>query len=197
MPLLSDVLNIEPERAARLLLGAHMARDFDGGTALVKIVETEAYDALDPASHTFKGQSLRTAAMFGPAGRLYVYFTYGMHYCCNVVTGEVGHGAGVLIRAVEPVSGTELLQANRAVRKQVELTNGPAKICQALKIDTSWNGHDLEVSPLRLILNPVLKDEEIIQTTRIGITKAADVPWRFYVKDSPYVSRIVTNITNP
>lgn len=195
MPLLSDVLNIQSEHAARLLLGAHLEREFEGGTAIVKIVETEAYDALDPASHTYKGQSLRTAAMFGPAGHLYVYFTYGMHYCCNVVTGEVGHGAGVLIRAVEPVSGTELLQANRPVRKQTELTNGPAKICQALKIDTTWNSHDLERSPLRLILNSELDDDKIIQTTRIGISKAADVPWRFYIKDNSFVSRFVTNIT--
>lgn len=197
MPSLQDVLNTDSDVAARTLLGAFLERDFEKGTAVVRIVETEAYDALDPASHTYKGESLRTAAMFGPAGRLYVYFTYGMHYCCNVVTGDVGHGAGVLIRAVEPVSGLELLQANRPGRKQTDLTNGPAKICQALKLDTTWNSHDLEKSPLRLILNPMLDADKIVQTTRIGISRAADVPWRFYIKNSPYVSRIVTNITNP
>jgi DNA-3-methyladenine glycosylase len=128
--------------------------------------------------------------MFGPAGFLYVYFTYGMHYCCNIVTGPPGRGSAVLIRALEPLSGEELMSQNRHGLQGQQLTNGPAKLCQALGINRALNGHDLTMSPLRLELGPPLTQTEIIQTTRIGITKAIDVPWRFYVADNPYVSKL-------
>lgn len=155
----------------------------------VRIVETEAYDESDPASHSFRGQTPRNAVMFGPAGFLYVYFTYGMHYCCNVVVGEAGHGSAVLIRAAEPLEGLPLMQTNRPAASGVQLTNGPAKLCQALAINQALYGHDLSRTPLRLIKRPALKPDEIIAAQRIGIKQAVDVPWRFVVGESKFLSR--------
>ena len=179
---------MDPETAAKRLLGCELVRTFDTGTVRVRIVETEAYHQSDAASHSFNGRTARTDVMFGPAGRLYVYFTYGMHYCCNVVTGPIGEGSAVLIRAVEPISGTDLLYENRH-KQGSELTNGPAKLCQALHIDTSLNGHDLQQLPFRLRMNPELNSQDIVQTTRIGISKAKEVMWRFYIRTNPYVSQ--------
>lgn len=174
--------------AARQLLGCELVRTFKDGQARVRIAETEAYDQTDAASHSYNGRTQRTDVMFGPAGHLYVYFTYGMHYCMNVVVGPEHYGAAVLIRAVEPIEGKELM-IERRQRTGIDLTNGPAKLCQALNVDKRMNGHDLERSPLRLELNPALEDEEIVVTERIGISKAIDEPWRFYIKSNPYVSR--------
>ena len=128
--------------------------------------------------------------MFGPPGRLYVYFTYGMHYCMNIVTGPEGEGSAVLIRAMEPLDGWELLRKNRPNLPDVDLTNGPAKLCQALRIDKRWNGHNLKEPPLCLIARPALSDSAIVQTKRVGISQAKDVPWRFYIKGNPYVSKL-------
>jgi len=128
--------------------------------------------------------------MFGEPGHLYVYFSYGMHYCCNVVTGPKGHGAAVLIRAVEPLDGEETMAELRGDKSGVELTNGPAKTCQALSIDKALNGHKLSTPPLILLPGSLHKDEEIVQTTRIGLSKGTDTPWRFYIKDNPYVSKV-------
>jgi DNA-3-methyladenine glycosylase len=126
--------------------------------------------------------------MFGSSGHLYVYFTYGMHHCCNIVTGEQGTGSAVLIRAVEPLEGATVLEARRH-KLGVEITNGPAKLCQALQIDKLLNGHDLRQMPLRLIAKGELPAGDIITTTRIGISQAKDEPRRWYIKDNPYVSR--------
>ena len=178
-----------PEAAARLL-GCHLVRELDGQQVIVKIVETEAYDQTDAASHSYKGRTPRTDVMFGPSGFLYVYFTYGMHYCCNVVVGAEGEGAAVLIRAVEPLSGVELLATRRPKQTGIQLTNGPAKLCQALSIDKQLNGHDLTAPPLRLSMQPVVAQPDIVQTKRIGISQAKDVPWRFYLKGNAYVSKI-------
>ena len=128
--------------------------------------------------------------MFGEAGHLYVYFTYGMHYCCNVVTGVPGRGSAVLIRAVEPLQGESVLQRRRSGQTGIQLTNGPAKLCQALGIDRHLNGHDLQHGELQLELAEPLSQSEIVQTTRVGITKAIDRPWRFYIQNNPYVSKI-------
>lgn len=177
------------EEVAPLLLGCVLERELDGEVVRARIVETEAYDQTDAASHSYKGQTQRTAIMFGDPGYLYVYFTYGMHYCCNVVVGPNGKGAAVLIRAIEPLNGQALLEQRRG-RGGIETTNGPAKLCQALGIDKTLNGHDLQKSPLRLVLNPALSQQQIIQTTRIGISQNKDVSWRFYVKDNPYVSKL-------
>jgi len=183
-----DFLNGRASDVAPRLLGCILERELDGEVVRVKIVETEAYDETDAASHSYKGRTQRTDIMFGPPGHLYVYFTYGMHYCCNIVAGGEGTGAAVLIRAVEPLSGIEVMETHR-LQSGVQLTNGPAKLCQALAINKSLNGHDLTKEPLRLIVEPALANEAIEQTVRIGISKAKDVPWRFYIKDNPYVSR--------
>jgi DNA-3-methyladenine glycosylase len=183
------------EIVAPRLLGSLLIRDLGGGKQLAgKIVETEAYDQSDAASHSYKGRTPRTDIMFGPAGHLYVYFTYGMHYCCNVVTGGEGHGSGVLIRALEPLEGNDIMLENRSRRKSsrggIELTNGPAKLCEAFGIDKSWNGHDLSRPPLTLVLSGKATSETIVQTTRIGISQAKDMPWRFYIGGNPYVSKL-------
>lgn len=175
--------------AARRLLGCELVRTVDGRTVRMRIVETEAYDQTDAASHSFKGQTPRTDVMFGPPGRLYVYFTYGMHYCCNVVTGPEGTGAAVLLRAAEVLEGDDIASARRRGIRGVGVANGPAKLCQALQIDKAMNGHDLQMEPLHLVLHPQVDTLQVVQTTRIGISQAQDVLWRFYIKDDPHVSK--------
>ncbi len=186
---LKDILDIPVERAARRLLGCTLERTIDGQKVRVKIVETEAYDQTDAASHSYKGRTPRTDIMFGPAGHLYVYFTYGMHHCCNVVTGREGDGAAVLIRAVEPLDESGLLEKRRGGRHGIELTNGPAKLCQALDITKGMNGHNLEKTPLRLVVMPELAKDEIVIAKRIGIRNAVDELRRFYIKGNEYVSK--------
>ncbi|MDN5274577.1 MAG: DNA-3-methyladenine glycosylase [Candidatus Saccharibacteria bacterium] len=185
---LSETLDGAVDVIARRLLGCELEREMDGEVTRARIVETEAYDQTDAASHSYKGRTPRTDIMFGPSGHLYVYFTYGMHYCCNIVVGGEGYGAAVLIRAVEPMSGEHILRRRRGDKSGVEITNGPAKLCQALDIDKRLNGHDLRKPPLRLLMKPELTDE-IVVSTRIGISQARDKQWRFYMKDNPYVSR--------
>jgi DNA-3-methyladenine glycosylase len=186
---LEKQLELSVPEAAKRLLGATIEREIGEQMVKVRIVETEAYDETDAASHSYNGRTARTDVMFGPAGRLYVYFTYGMHYCCNVVVGEKGYGAAVLIRAVEPINGESTLQENRPGKTGVDLTNGPAKLCQALGIDKRLNGHDLEKTPMKLRIMPALPGEDIVSTTRVGISRAKEVAWRFYEKDNPYVSK--------
>jgi len=183
-----EILNSSVDKVAKRLLGCEFVREIDGKTIRVKIVETEAYDQTDAASHAYNGRTPRADVMFGPAGHLYVYFTYGMHYCCNVVAGKEGYGAGVLIRAVEPIEGELTLEKRRGGKVGTNLTNGPAKLCQALGIDKRMNGHDLKKSPLKLIVRPATVTDQIVATTRVGISKAMDVKWRFYLVDNSYVS---------
>lgn len=183
-----SVLVGDVEDIARRLLGCILERQLDGRTAKVRIVETEAYDQTDAASHSYKGRTQRTDIMFGPAGFLYVYFTYGMHYCCNIVVGEEGYGAAVLIRGVEPLDGEEVLMRHREHKMGVELTNGPAKLCQALNIDKTMNGHDLRQEPLKLIIQPEMSNSKVVTTTRIGISQAKESRRRFYIRGNVYVS---------
>lgn len=185
---LSFLEGVASEVAPRLL-GCIIERRINGQLIRAKIVETEAYDQTDIASHSYNGRTPRTEAMFGESGHLYVYFTYGMHYCCNVVVGEDGYGAAVLIRALEPINGVDSMSINRGGRTGIELTNGPAKLCQALKIDRRLNGHDLRSGELQLIPQSQLPPDLITQTTRIGISQGKDVPWRFYVTHNEYVSK--------
>lgn len=186
---LGTILNSSADEVARRLLGCELEVTLDGMTIRVRIVETESYDQTDVASHSYKGQTERTKIMFGPSGYLYVYFTYGIHYCCNIVVGEDGYGAAVLLRAVEPLNGAEKILARRRLRKSgVELTNGPAKLCQAMGIDRQLNGHDLTEMPLRLIITDALPDSMVVTSTRIGISRGKDMLWRFYIKNNPYVS---------
>lgn len=189
-----DLLIHGADEAAAGLLGCLLVRDWPDGThSAVRIVETEAYDQNDPASHTYHGRSERNRAMFGPAGHAYVYFTYGMHYCVNVTAGEDGFGCGVLIRAGEPVEGIDRMRALRGGRTGVELTNGPAKLCQALAIDKSLYGHDLNTTPLRLVRASLREGERIACTPRIGISKAADRPRRLIIMGNPFVSKSPLN----
>jgi DNA-3-methyladenine glycosylase len=176
------------DTVARRLLGCLIEREVDGQIIQLRIVETEAYDQTDAASHSYNGRTPRIETMFGPAGRAYVYFTYGMHYCCNIVVGAPGYGAAVLVRALEPLGDTAALELRRKGKSGVDLTNGPAKLCQALGINLDLNGHDLSQLPFRLVLQPQLESAVITTTTRIGITRAKDAMWRFYITDNPYVS---------
>jgi DNA-3-methyladenine glycosylase len=185
---LTALLSQPAVKIAPRLLGCLLERTLDNTVIRLKIVETEAYDQTDAASHSYKGRTPRTDSMFGPPGFLYVYFTYGMHYCCNVVTGPPGQGAAVLIRAVEPLKGFDILSENRGDKQGVELTNGPAKLCQSLRIDKTQNGHDLREAPIRLVIKPPIAASTIIQTPRIGISQSKDLPWRFFIRDNIYVS---------
>lgn len=189
--LLSDTADIVAPR----LLGCEIEHVLDDQLLRGRVVETEAYDQTDAASHSYRGRTPRTDVMFGPPGRLYVYFTYGMYYCCNVVTGPEGHGSAVLLRAIEPLSGEDAMLANRQAASKaeingVQITNGPAKLCQALRLDKQANGHDLRQPPIRLVVKPPLKPADIVSTSRIGISQATDAPWRFYLKNNPYVSKL-------
>jgi DNA-3-methyladenine glycosylase len=166
-----------------------LERQINGHTIRVKIVETEAYDETDAASHSYKGRTNRTSIMFGQSGYLYVYFTYGMHYCCNIVTGPAGIGSAVLIRAVEPIEDIESMRRLRN-KEGFELSNGPAKLCQALGIDDRLNGHDLTQPPLKLIIKPSINTDLIIKSKRIGISKSKDLLRRYYIKNIPFVSHI-------
>lgn len=203
-----DFLENPSDVAAPLLLGCTLTRTItlngEKHKLVARIVETEAYDRDDPASHAFGGPSERNAAMFGPAGHLYVYVSYGMHHCCNVVCGPEGFGSGCLVRAVEPLEGTaamrELREAGRAGKEQAErarkhplklrdLTNGPGKVCAALGIDKELYGHDLTVEPLVLEFAPLLPGETIGCSPRVGISKNADAPKRFFIEGNAFVSR--------
>ena len=187
--LLFEFLQKPAFEVAPLLLGCILERKINGKVIRVRIVETEAYDQTDAASHSFKGQTARTEIMFDEPGHLYVYFTYGMHYCCNIVTGKKGTGAAVLIRAVEPLEGEEYMRELR-MGSGVHISNGPAKLCQALAINKELNGHDLADSPLKLIIQKPLQAHFITQTKRVGISQAKDVAWRFYMTGNKYVSKV-------
>ena len=203
-----DFLENPSDVAAPLLLGCTLTRTItlngEKHKLVARIVETEAYDQDDPASHAFGGPSERNAAMFGPAGHLYVYVSYGMHHCCNVVCGPEGFGSGCLVRAVEPLEGVEVMrelrEAGRAGKEQAErarkhplklrdLTNGPGKVCAALGIDKELYGHELTVEPLVLEFAPLLPGETIGCSPRVGISKNADAPKRFFIEGNEFVSR--------
>ena len=171
------------ETVARALIGAELAVDGVGGV----IVETEAYDILDPASHSFVGPTARNAPMFGPPGRAYVYRIYGMHWCFNVVCDAAQAGSAVLIRALEPRTGLDRMRERRGPLPDAALCSGPGKLCQALEIDRSLNGLRLDGAPFSLRLH--VQRPELVQGVRIGITKGAETPWRFGLKGSRFLSR--------
>ncbi len=185
-------LNYRTEEIAQMLLGHYLCRETDQGLVSGIIVETEAYlSKNDEACHASRGKTKRNAAMFGPAGRAYIYFIYGSCHCFNVVTGPEGKGEAVLIRAVEPVKGLAIMRElrKRAVRAE-ELVNGPGKLCQAFSIDRSLDGHNLSEKPLYLKENRAICDQmKVIATPRIGISKAEDKQLRFIVRGSKYLSR--------
>ena len=178
--------NEPSEVVARRLIGMTLLVDGVGG----RIVETEAYDRDDPASHSFGGPTVRNAAMFGPPGRAYVYRSYGIHWCLNVVCREAGHGAGVLIRAIEPTMGLERMRRRRGLDEARLLCAGPGRLAQALGVDASFNGQSLDAPPFVLREAPHGHPAVVVEAgPRIGITKAADVPWRFGEKGSRFLSK--------
>jgi len=193
--------------AAQALLGCILVHAAPEGLTAGRISETEAYLCDDPACHAFRGQTARNATMFGPPGHAYIYLTYGMHYCCNAVTAPEGTAEAVLLRAVEPLAGVELMRRRRGlserdkgaddakarIRQGRALCGGPGKLCQAFGLDRALDGWDL-TTPTRLWIASAgeKRPEEpgsIITTPRIGITQATDRLWRFTLRGDPYVSK--------
>ena len=188
------VLEVAPR-----LLGATLRHDSPDGRVAVRLTEVEAYaGADDPGSHAYRGRTDRTAVMFGPAGRLYVYFTYGMHHCCNVVVGEEGRAAAVLLRAGEVVEGLDLARTRRTraggrAPTDRDLARGPARLCQALAIDRTHDGARLEGADGRtdgivLLPGPLLDPAAVSTGPRVGLRGAPERPWRFWLTGEASVS---------
>jgi DNA-3-methyladenine glycosylase len=183
---------------ARDLLGVHLVRRTKDGLLTGKIVETEAYlGAEDPASHAYRGRTARNDVMFRAGGHLYVYFTYGMHFCSNIVTGPEGTAGAVLLRAVEPVEGCDLMLRNRTLKYRgrktpasvgAHLTDGPARLCEAFAINREDNGTDLTRDVIYCVMGEPVPDSEVGATPRIGISVNKGKRWRFVVKESGFVS---------
>jgi DNA-3-methyladenine glycosylase len=169
--------------AAPALIGWTLLVEGVGG----RIVEVEAYAADDPASHSYRGPTRRTEVMFGTPGRLYVYRSYGLHWCANVVCEEVGRGAAVLLRALEPTHGLDAMRARRGVVDARLLCAGPGRLTQALGLNLEHNGADVTVPPFELV--PPVELAAVERTPRIGITKAVEKPWRYVEAGSAWASR--------
>jgi DNA-3-methyladenine glycosylase len=199
---------------AQDLLGKYFVRKSDGESLTGMIVEVEAYLGLkDPASHTYRGKTKRNEVMFKKGGHLYVYFIYGMHFCANIVTEEEGIGHAVLLRAIEPVKGIEIMRKSRGFEKlynkapallhrgatqalgstkknrDLNLTNGPAKLCEALNIQREQNGRDLLGNEIYITEGMPVKESQILSSNRIGIAQAKEKRWRFYLKGNMFVSK--------
>ena len=170
------------------LLGHVLVRIFpDGSRASVRIVEVEAYGPDDPASHAFRGETPRNAVMFGPPGHLYVYFTYGMHHCMNVVTGGTAQGSAVLLRAAEPLEGEEEMALRRGRERSLDLCSGPGRLAQALAVDRRDDGIDL-VAGERLWVEAASRVEPVAVGNRVGVHETSR-QWRYWLEGSPFVSR--------
>lgn len=180
--------------AAQSLLGCELIYTPAGGKSRGGlIVETEAYAQSDEASHSFRGLTKRNAVMFGPGGYAYIYFTYGVHYCFNAVVGKPGYAEAVLIRALEPTRGIELMQHNRGTVNLFNLCSGPGKLVQALGLRREHNGASLRTSELHI--NKRTSRPPIAASPRIGISRAVDKPWRFMIAESPWVTKHKLNKT--
>lgn len=180
-----DFAAASPE-VARRLIGITLLVDGVGG----RIVETEAYDPAEPASHSFKGLNARNASLFGPPGCAYVYRSHGLHWCLNFVCREPGHAAGVLIRALEPTHGLDRMRARRGLDEPRLLCAGPGRVGQALGIDRSLDGRRLGEAPFSLLAPPHgLPAPDVVTGPRIGISKAVDMPWRFGERNSRFLSK--------
>jgi DNA-3-methyladenine glycosylase len=173
------------------LIGRVLVRRLPTGALLaVRLVETEAYQEDDPASHSYRGRTARTEVMFGRPGHLYVYFTYGMHFCMNVVTGGDGEGSAVLLRAAEPIEGLGQMRALRGVDDPRLLCSGPGRLCQALGVTRADNGTDLvRGGAMWLLEGARVAPDDVQVTTRVGIRNGVERPWRFLRRDDPFVSR--------
>ena len=181
---------------AKELLGKILVKKEKGLILSGVIVEVEAYDGeIDKAAHTYIGRTKRNEIMFGTGGFFYVYFTYGAHFCCNIVTGIEGKGTAVLIRAVEPLEGEKIMIKNRfgrdlkSEKEKFNLTSGPGKVCQAFSITKEHYGIDLTGNEIFIINSRTLNEDEIGVSQRIGIKKSVHLPWRFFIKNNKYISR--------
>ena len=181
----------ETEVVARELLGSVLLCETDEGIASGRIVETEAYlGEHDPACHAVAGNTNRTRWLYGQPGIAYVYFIYGVHWCFNAVTRAEGLPSAVLVRAIEPLEGLDLMRERRPrAKNDVQLTNGPGKLCAALGITGSHNGALLNAPPLTILRGTEVPDSQVRVTARIGITRAADWPLRWFIADNPFVSK--------
>lgn len=176
--------------AAQNLLGKILVHQTREGATAGRIVETEAYlYHNDPACHAARGRTARNTPMFGPPGTAYIYLIYGVHYCFNVVTNEEGVGEAVLVRALEPLVGLEMMTRRRGMSNPRMLASGPGKLCQAMGIGPGLNGLDLTLGPPLFLADDGYATGEIVATTRIGISVAVDLPLRFYLAGNPYISR--------
>ena len=178
----SSLFHLAAPDLARALLGGSLFVDGVGGI----IVETEAYDAADPASHSFAGQTRRNGAMFGPPGHAYVYRSYGLHWCLNLVCGAQP-GSAVLLRALQPTDGLETMRARRGLAEPRLLCGGPGRLCQALGVTGALDGGALDQPPFRIVAAP--GPVTAVQGKRIGITRGADTPWRFGLAETAFHSR--------
>jgi DNA-3-methyladenine glycosylase len=169
--------------AARDLVGATLLVDGVGGI----VVETEAYAPDDPASHSFRGPTPRNATMFGPPGTLYVYRSHGIHWCANVVCGPHGVGSAVLLRAIEPIHGIDEMRKRRGIDDVLRLCSGPGSLTRSLGITAEHDGLRLDRPPFELLTRDGPAD--VVTSPRVGITRAADLPWRYSLRGSPFVSR--------
>ena len=185
----APVLEVAPQ-----LLGAVLR----AGEVAVRLTEVEAYDGPnDPGSHAFRGPTRRNEVMFGAAGRLYVYFTYGMHYCCNVVCGPAGTASAVLLRAGEVVDGLDLARSGRPGAADRDLARGPALLCRALGITAEDGGTDLRSGPLRLEPRREVPGAAVHTGPRVGLRHAGDRPWRFWLAGEPTVSKYRAAVRRP
>lgn len=192
-PLGRDAYRRDPRDLAPVLLGKVLVHDDPtAGVRTGRIVEVEAYcGAADPGSHAFRGMTPRNRTMFGPPGGLYVYFTYGMHWCANVVCGDDGEGVAVLLRAVAPLAGLDVMRAARPrIRRDRDLCRGPARLCQAFGLDGGFDGADLVTADRGVWLGDdgTPPPAHPFQTTRIGLSAGAEHPWRWCVPGDPHVS---------
>jgi DNA-3-methyladenine glycosylase len=191
-PLAPGFFDRDAETVARELLGAYLVSDCEGARCVGRIVETEAYPGPhDPASHAAAsiGRTPRNDPMFGPPGTAYIHLNFGIHWCLNAVVGAEGYPAAVLIRAVEPVEGLEVIRRRRGGRPERQLTSGPGKLTRALGIGPGLQRHRLTDAPLFIARGEEVPRHDVIRTTRVGITRGRGAEWRFYDRRSACVSR--------
>lgn len=183
---------------ARDLLGRLLVRRLEDDLLVARLVEVEAYQEDDPASHSYRGRTARTEVMFGPPGHLYVYLSYGMHWCMNVVTGRDGEGSAVLLRAAEPLHGLDAMRARRGLVSDKLLCAGPGRLTQAFGLARSDNGLDLlDGGSLWIGEGAPLAEDDVAVSARVGISVARERPWRFSEAGSPFVSRRAPPVSEP